>query len=269
MSAKKTASATKSTPKKAATRPAPTHPSWIDMIKECITASTEDSRHGVSRPHIKKYVEETYRLPIGNAQNTQLARAIATGAEKGIFVLPKGISGRVKLPPKASRAADTSASKENKPAKATAPKPTTKGRPAKTASAKATAARKPVPKPKADATGTKKTAESKAATKSAKRPASKGAPTSKAKAAAPPKKVVAGKKPASAKRVPRPPNEELLRRPSRVRLLLPRQRQQPPRSQGRRQQLRHLHPQARRLRGSEGRLLAVYTYSSFCTLVHS
>ncbi|KIK21364.1 hypothetical protein PISMIDRAFT_681277, partial [Pisolithus microcarpus 441] len=58
MSAKKTASATKSnTAKKVATRPAPTHPSWIDMIKECITANTEDSRHGVSRPHIKKYVE--------------------------------------------------------------------------------------------------------------------------------------------------------------------------------------------------------------------
>jgi len=37
-----------------------------------------------------RYVEEQYKLQIGNAQNTQLARAIATGAEKGIFVLPKG-----------------------------------------------------------------------------------------------------------------------------------------------------------------------------------
>jgi hypothetical protein len=37
-----------------------------------------------------RYVEEQYKLPIGNAQNTQLSRAIATGAEKGIFVLPKG-----------------------------------------------------------------------------------------------------------------------------------------------------------------------------------
>lgn len=37
-----------------------------------------------------RYVEEQYNLQIGNAQNTQLARAIATGAEKGIFVLPKG-----------------------------------------------------------------------------------------------------------------------------------------------------------------------------------
>ncbi|KAI6103545.1 hypothetical protein F5141DRAFT_1131243 [Pisolithus sp. B1] len=201
MSAKKTASATKSsTSKKVATRPAPTHPSWIDMIKECIAANTEDSRHGVSRPHIKKYVEETYKVQIGNAQNTQLARAIATGAEKGIFVLPKGISGRVKLPPKTSRAADTSASKENKPAKATAPKPAAKGRPAKAASAKATAARKPVPKSKTDAATTKKATEGKAASKSTKAPASKGTSASKAKAAAAPKKAVAGKKPVPAKK---------------------------------------------------------------------
>lgn len=37
-----------------------------------------------------RYVEEQYNLPIGPAQNTQLARAIATGADKGIFLLPKG-----------------------------------------------------------------------------------------------------------------------------------------------------------------------------------
>lgn len=76
-----------------------------------------------------RYVEEQYSLQIGNAQNTQLARAIATGAEKGIFVLPKGClipsvsyvhpdrltagpAGKVKLPPKNARPVDTSASKE-------------------------------------------------------------------------------------------------------------------------------------------------------------
>lgn len=37
-----------------------------------------------------RYVESTYKLEIGAAQNTQLAKAIATGAEKGTFVLPKG-----------------------------------------------------------------------------------------------------------------------------------------------------------------------------------
>lgn len=37
-----------------------------------------------------RFVEETYHLEIGAAQVTQLSRAINTGAEKGVFVLPKG-----------------------------------------------------------------------------------------------------------------------------------------------------------------------------------
>ncbi|KAJ7694207.1 hypothetical protein B0H17DRAFT_932149 [Mycena rosella] len=102
MSAKKPASPTKAT-KKAAPKTAPrtaSHPTWVDMIKECITAHPEDARQGVSRPQIKKFVESTYKLSIGTAQNTQLSKALATGSEKNIFVLPKGPSGRVKLAPK-------------------------------------------------------------------------------------------------------------------------------------------------------------------------
>ncbi|KAI9456264.1 hypothetical protein BJY52DRAFT_1224323 [Lactarius psammicola] len=123
---------TSKAPKKAAARSAPTHPSWTDMIKECITAHPDDARHGVSRPQIKKFapiscnylisqtqtyfrfVEEKYKLEIGNAQITQLSRAIAVGAEKNVFSLPKGPSGRVKLAPKAPKVADDA--KENKPA---------------------------------------------------------------------------------------------------------------------------------------------------------
>jgi histone H1/5 len=37
-----------------------------------------------------RYVEENYKLDIGNAQITQLSKAITSGAEKQIFVLPKG-----------------------------------------------------------------------------------------------------------------------------------------------------------------------------------
>ena len=37
-----------------------------------------------------RYVEETYKLDIGNAQITQLSKAITSGADKGVFVLPKG-----------------------------------------------------------------------------------------------------------------------------------------------------------------------------------
>ncbi|EGO20991.1 hypothetical protein SERLADRAFT_475551 [Serpula lacrymans var. lacrymans S7.9] len=151
MSVRKTASAAKPV-KKIASRPAATHPSWIDMIKECISANPDDARSGVSRPQIKKYVEDKYKLQIGNAQNTQLSKAIATGAEKGAFLLPKGPSGRVKLPPKHVKT-DTSATKENKPASKTVAKPTAKAavkpKAAKTASAKATTAKKPAAKPKA------------------------------------------------------------------------------------------------------------------------
>lgn len=38
-----------------------------------------------------RYVETEYKLEIGAAQNTQLSKALGTGTEKGIFVLPKGL----------------------------------------------------------------------------------------------------------------------------------------------------------------------------------
>lgn len=66
-----------------------------------------------------RFVETQYKLEIGAAQNTQLSKAIASGAEKKVFSLPKGTfilffhlhlpmltelllgaSGRVKLAPK-------------------------------------------------------------------------------------------------------------------------------------------------------------------------
>lgn len=40
---------------------------------------------------ILRYVETKYKLTIGPAQSTQLAKAITTGAEKGVFALPKGM----------------------------------------------------------------------------------------------------------------------------------------------------------------------------------
>jgi histone H1/5 len=70
-----------------------------------------------------RFVEETYKLEMGNAQNTQLSKAITVGSEKGVFHLPKGFkniavpwclrlsilvgpSGRVKLAPKVVKASD-------------------------------------------------------------------------------------------------------------------------------------------------------------------
>ncbi|KAH9484038.1 Histone H1 [Psilocybe cubensis] len=176
---KKASGTAKPTVKKSSVaKPAASHPTWVDMIKECIAANTEDARIGVSRPQIKKYVETKYKLEIGAAQVNQLSKAITSGAEKGVFFLPKGLSGRVKLAPKSKPAADSSAAKENKPAtkpKAAASKP-------KAAKASATTA-----KPKASKPSTTKTAAPKKAA-----PAKPKATTAVKKTPAP-KKVLAGK----------------------------------------------------------------------------
>ncbi|GAW08440.1 histone H1 [Lentinula edodes] len=76
------------------------HPTWIDMIKECIVTHPEEARTGVSRPTIKNFVEIKYRIDVNPSTASQLNRAITSGSEKGIFVLPKGPSGKVKLAPK-------------------------------------------------------------------------------------------------------------------------------------------------------------------------
>jgi len=93
-SIKKGATAGKATSKPAA------HPSYIDMVKECIATHPEDARYGVSRPTIKKYIETKYKVEMNASATSQLSRAIISGVEKDIFVLPKGLSGKVKLAPK-------------------------------------------------------------------------------------------------------------------------------------------------------------------------
>ncbi|KAJ3551721.1 hypothetical protein NM688_g4544 [Phlebia brevispora] len=185
--------------KKAPARPAATHPTWIDMIKECIADHKEDARTGVSRPQIKKYVEEKYKIEMGNAQITQLSKAIISGAEKKVFVLPKGPSGRVKLAPKNARASSPAA-KENKPeSRTTKPvKPAaTKAKASIKAAPKATA-KKPVTKEKAKAPAKK--AETKAAP--AKKAAAKREPVKKApaKKAAPVKKTTSSSRRDTAKK---------------------------------------------------------------------
>jgi len=47
-----------------------------------------------------QYAVEKYQVDVGGVNQFQLNRAIAKGTETGIFVLPKGLSGKVKLAPK-------------------------------------------------------------------------------------------------------------------------------------------------------------------------
>jgi hypothetical protein len=70
------------------------------MIKECIVDNPADARIGVSRPTIKKFVENKYHIDLNPLTASHLNRAITSGSVKGIFLLPKGPSGKVKLAPK-------------------------------------------------------------------------------------------------------------------------------------------------------------------------
>jgi len=171
------------------------HPPFLDMIKECITAHPDEARDGVSRPTIKKYIEDTYKLEISNAVTTNINKAITRGADTGDLVLPKGLSGKVKLPPKRARHDEAKENKKpvsktlvaaKKPAKAASSARTSNRAAPKTA---IKAAPKTASKPAAK-TGTKMT--SKTTTKVSVKPSTvkKSAPATKAKA-------VPAKKPAA------------------------------------------------------------------------
>ncbi|KAI0031497.1 hypothetical protein K488DRAFT_79030 [Vararia minispora EC-137] len=199
----KKATAPKTKKAAAPAKSVPAHPPWTDMIKECIAANPDDARHGVSRPQIKKFVEEKYGLEIKASQITQLSKAIANGEGKGIFVLPKGPSGRVRLAPKNAKTSDASDAKEvrrrwlffvsffiNKPAAKSVKAP------AKGAAIK--------PKMKAD-TAKAKPAAKKPASKTAKKPVATPKATTTKKASVPKKEMAAPKEPAVAAKKTAPP----------------------------------------------------------------
>ncbi|CDO69380.1 hypothetical protein BN946_scf184575.g5 [Trametes cinnabarina] len=228
MSATKKASAKSAASKKSAPRAPAAHPSWIDMIKvgaydpvaHTVAVKWRTGARGRARwarltlwakrevgslpavPFVlyslyalQRYVEDKYGLDIGAAQVSQLSKAINHGAEKGILVLPKGPSGRVKLPPKSQRPADASATKENKPDA----KPVKTKALAKSTTAGKTAAPKKAPAtkkaPAAKPVAAKKAAPTKTAAKSSTTTKAKAVPAKKAAAPAvkkaPVKKAVA------------------------------------------------------------------------------
>lgn len=188
---------------------AATHPTFLAMVQECIKANPEEARSGVSRPTIKKFLADKYKLDMSAAANVNnLSNAIKRGSEKGDLQLPKGIGGRVKMgakkpaagkenaPPKAAGAKKAAAPK--KPAAAKSTTAAAAGGAAKPAAAKkapaAAGAAKKAPAKKAAAPAAKKTSSAKKAP-AAKAAATKAAPKKAAatKAAAP-KKAAAAKK---------------------------------------------------------------------------
>ncbi|KAF8710540.1 Aldo kereductase, partial [Rhizoctonia solani] len=218
-------STSKATPKATATkasakaRPAQVHPPFVDMIVECIVAHRDDSRAGVSRPMIKKFLEDKYKIDITPSHITNINRAIARGAETNVFTLPKGPSGKVRLAPKKS----TVEGKENHPPakktavatkKASTSTSSKKPVPAKAqTSKKATSTTKPKAKPtttksssaRAKSSGTAKSARTKAPVKAPAKASAKAATTKAAPAKpAAAKKASTTKKAAVTKKTPTP-----------------------------------------------------------------
>ncbi|WVO19706.1 uncharacterized protein IAS62_000996 [Cryptococcus decagattii] len=84
-------------------RKATTHPTFLSMIQECISQNKGDARKGVSRPTIKKFLADKYKLDMSSPANiSNLSNAIKRGALKGQLTLPSGIAGRVKAGTKKS-----------------------------------------------------------------------------------------------------------------------------------------------------------------------
>lgn len=97
-----------------------------------------------------RFLKTAYKIEDNQATTTRLNLAIKRGAEKGVFTLPKGISGKVKLSqkkaatavgplvllsvPSCSRVAQKPASKVSKPAGAVKAKKATTKKPVSLAS---------------------------------------------------------------------------------------------------------------------------------------
>ncbi|WVR03810.1 hypothetical protein IAU60_000806 [Kwoniella sp. DSM 27419] len=179
-------------PKKAAA----SHPTFLAMIQEAVKANPDGSRKGASRPAIKKYLADTYKIDMSSASNVNnLSNAIKRGEEKKELVLPSGISGRVKLAPKAKPAGkeNVAPKKAAAPAKKPAATATKKAAPA---AKKATPAAKPAAKKAAPAAKKAAPAAKKTVTATKKAPAAKAAAGAKK---APAKKAAAPKKAATKK----------------------------------------------------------------------
>ncbi|KAJ2955789.1 hypothetical protein NQZ79_g8270 [Umbelopsis isabellina] len=114
----------------------------FSTIKTAIVALKD--RTGSSRQAIKKYLLANYKLTPGNHFDAQVNNAIKKGAEKGVFNLPKGISGSVKLAKPAAKKPSEAKSSTKKPAVKKAP------------AAKKTTTTKKAPAPKKSASTTTK-----------------------------------------------------------------------------------------------------------------
>lgn len=186
-----------STPKTTATKAAPDHPKYSEMVAAAIVALKE--RNGSSRQAIYKFVKSNYN--VGENCEIQIKAALKRGVTSGTLVQTKGAgaSGSFKVP----KTADSHKSKSG-----AARKPATKKRTDKTAekpaakkSDESRSEKPPAKKRIADTTEDKLVAKSadkpaakKSSGKTADKPAAKRAASGKTKEEAPAKKAATNKK---------------------------------------------------------------------------
>jgi len=172
--------------KKSTSTRKPSSMTYEDMIIEAIISYGEEGRAGLGRPTLKKVIlakhPDTGKLPLSSF-STHLNSAIVRGKDKGVFLLPKGVSGKVKLAAKAKHAAGTSAApKKITAAKKAAPASSSTKKTKSSTSRAASAKKTPAKKASAKTTTAKKTPAKKAPAKKApakKAPAKKAATTKK------------------------------------------------------------------------------------------
>ncbi|CAG8507235.1 8688_t:CDS:2 [Paraglomus occultum] len=140
MGPKKAQSEKSDTQKKSATKKAPEHPPYKEMISAAIHNLKE--RNGSSRQAIKKYIHANYKsavdfpaphpMQVGDGSDGQINLAIKRGVANGDFLQPKGPSGPVKINKKPSTAKKEAPKKEptsKKETKKAAPKKKTEKKP--------------------------------------------------------------------------------------------------------------------------------------------
>ncbi|KAK4057586.1 DNA replication protein [Microbotryomycetes sp. JL221] len=128
------------------------HPPFLDMIQEAVKA-TGDARSGASRPAIKKWILQTYKLNEGGLFDSHVSAGLKKGVNTGKLEQPNGPSGKIKI----VKTGSTTATHANKENKAPAAKKTVAGL-KKAAATKTTPAKRG--RPKKETTANKTTSKS-------------------------------------------------------------------------------------------------------------
>ncbi|BGP04800.1 hypothetical protein JCM10049v2_000602 [Rhodotorula toruloides] len=156
-------------------RPAGAKPTMVDMsvaLDEAIEKAG-DAHDGASRPLIKKFIISKFKLEDNATTDGRIATAIRRGNESGVFALPKGFGGKIRI----AEDGDKPYVKPKAGSKGT--KRTTTGTKKTATSSSSTARKPPAKRTTANSTGTARQKQSEGGKRgAAKTNAKRGATTS-------------------------------------------------------------------------------------------